>query len=309
VTKPERRRATLENTCDALDEFHKQTPAMSRTGIGRLSMKTTTGKLALAAAVILIVLGGLTFWPFGGSNTGKWWLDSPAALGQELRTALDAIKAVTCREQMVFVDGDGSEHKSSTWTQYYVSKDSYRRDIYDGNSLREIQWYVPDGNDMIQHYVRFDLKCYGVVRHKGSFGDADPVERMRSCVGQMDKAQRLLEDPVVDGRTCVGQMDKAQGLLEDPVPDGRTCVGFEIQVAGEGGNSENRIDRIWFDVETKLPMRVEVSGLPVTGDPKCTLTIAQDQFDYAPQLPPDTFIPIEPPADFVNAHPDVLQQK
>jgi hypothetical protein len=288
ATTPERRRATLENICDALDESHKQTPAMSRTRIGRLTMKTATGKLALAAAAILIVLGGVTLWPFGGSNAGKWWLGSPAALGRELLTALDAVKAVTCREQMVFVGADGSEHTSSTWTRFYVSKDSYRRDIYDGNSLREIQWYIPDGNDMIQTGVRFDLKCYGAVRHKGSFGDVDPVERMRSCVGRMDKAQRLLEDRVIDGRAC---------------------VGFEIQTAGEGDDAKNRIGRLWFDVETKLPMRIELSGLPVTGDPKCALTIAQDQFDYAPQLLPDTFIPMEPPADFVNAHPDELQKK
>ncbi|MEN6334435.1 MAG: hypothetical protein ABFE01_09255 [Phycisphaerales bacterium] len=251
-------------------------------------MKTATGKLALAAATILIVLGGVTFWPFGGSNAGKWWLGSPAALGRELLTALDRVKAVTCREQMVFVGDDGSEHTSSTWTRFYVSKDSYRRDIYDGNSLREIQWYIPDGNDMIQTGVRFDLKCYGAVRHKGSFGDVDPVERMRSCVGRMDKAQRLLEDRVINGRAC---------------------VGFEIQTAGEGDDAKNRIGRLWFDVETKLPMRIELSGLPVTGDPKCALTLAQDQFDYAPQLLPDTFIPMEPPADFVNAHPDELQKK
>jgi outer membrane lipoprotein-sorting protein len=288
TTTPERRRETLENIYDALDESHKQTPATSRTGIGRLSMKTATGKLALAAAVILIVLGGVTFWPFGSANTGKWWLASPAALGQELLTVLDTIKAVTCREQMVFVSADGSEHTSSTWTRFYVSKDSYRRDIYDGNSLREIQWYIPDGNDMIQTGMRFDLKCYGAVRHKGSFGDVDPVERMRGCVGQMDKAQRLLEDRVIDGRDC---------------------VGFEIQTAGNGDNSENRTNRIWFDIETKLPMRIELSGLPVTGDLKRTLTLVQDQFDYDPQLPPDTFIPSEPPAGFVNAHPDELQQR
>lgn len=288
TTTPERRRETLENLYSALNETHERQPAAGRPERWRWTMKTQTRRLALAAAVILIVLGGVTFWPFGGASAGKWWLVAPAALGQELLTALDAIEAVTCREQMVFVGTDGSEHTSSTWTRFYVSKDSYRRDIYDGNSLREIQWYIPDGNDMIQQGVRFDLKCYGAVRHKGSFGQMDPVERMRSYVEQMDKAQRLLEERVVDGRTC---------------------VGFEIQTAADGDNSENRTDRIWFDVETKLPMRIELSGLPVTDDLQHTLTLVQDQFDYVPQLPPDTFIPMEPPAGFVNAHPDELQQK
>jgi len=189
---------------------------------------------------------------------------------------------------MVFVNADGSEHTSSTWTRFSISKDSYRRDIYDGDSLREIQWYIPDGGDMIQTGIRFDLKCYGAVRHKGSFGEMDPIERMRACVGQMDKAQRLLEERVIDGRTC---------------------VGFEIQTGANGGPSGTGASRVWFDVETKLPMRIERSGLPVTGDPNCTLTIVRDQFDYVPQLPANTFIPDEPPAGFVNAHPDELQQK
>lgn len=288
TTTPERRRETLETLYSALNETHERQPAAGWPERWRWTMRTQKGRLTLAAAVISIVLTGITFWPFGGASTGKWWLDSPAALGQELRTALDAIEAVTCREQMVFVGTDGSEHTSSTWTRFYVSKDSYRRDIYDGNSLREIQWYVPDGNDMIQTGVRFDLKCYGAVRHHGSFGEMDPIERMRGCVDRMDKAQRLLEDRVIDGRVC---------------------VGFEIQAPGDGDSPENRTDRVWLDVETKLPMRIELSGLPVTGDLKCTLTIVQDQFNYAPQLPPDTFIPMEPPADFVNAHPDELQQK
>lgn len=282
------RRETLENLYSALDESHEQQPAAGRPEIWRWSMKTQTGRLALAAAVLAIVLTGITFWPFGGASTARWWLGSPAALGQELLAALDTIKAVTCREQMVSVNADGSEDVSSTWTQFSISKDSYRRDIYDGNSLREIQWYIPDGNDMIQTGVRFDLKCYAAVRHKGSFGEMDPIERMRACVAQMDRAQRLLEERTIDGRTC---------------------VGFEIQTLAPGDNPETRASRIWFDVETRLPMRIEHSGLPVTGDLKCALTIVQDQFDYDPQLPPDTFIPMEPPAGFVNAHPDELQQK
>lgn len=288
TTTPERRRETLENLYSALNETHERQPAAGRPEIWRWTMKTQTGKLALAAAVILIVLTGITFWPFGGASTGKWWLGAPAALGHELLTALDTIIAVTCREQMVSVNTDGSEHTSSTWTRFYVSKDSYRRDIYDGNSLREIQWYIPDGNDMIQHYVRFDLRCYGAVRHEGRFGNVDPIERMRGYIGQMDKAQRLLEERVIDGRAC---------------------VGFEIRIAGDGDNPETGATRVWFDVETKLPRRIELSGLPVTDDSTHTLTLVQDQFDYNPRLPADTFTPQEPPAGFVNAHPDELQNQ
>ena len=99
-------------------------------------MNLRTMKLALAAAVILIVLGGLSLWPFGTSGKNQWWLGSPAAWGRELLTTLSTIRTASCREQTILVAADGSEHTSSTWDIFYVSQDSYRRDIYDGQALR-----------------------------------------------------------------------------------------------------------------------------------------------------------------------------
>jgi len=285
ATTADRRRETLENIYSAMDEPHEQTPATSRPGIWRWTMNTRTGRLALAALVVLIVLGGIAFWPFGHDGSTAWWLGPSAAWGQELLATLDTMQAVSCREQRVLVAADGSQHVSSTWDRFYVSSDSYRRDIYDGDTLREIQWYVPDGDGMIQHYVRYDLHCYGATRHEGSFGVQDPVERLRIYVHQMDKAERVLDEQVIEG--C-------------------TCVGFEIRASAYGDNPDTWTDRIWFDIETKLPMRIEQAGRPVTGDPTRTFTTILDQFDYMSQLPAGTFVPQPPPADFVNAHPDDL---
>jgi len=282
----ERRRKTLANIFSAMDESHEHAPTVHRAQIWRLTMNTRTGRLALAVAVILIVLGGVTFWPFGGKN-GRWVGGSLAAWAQELQATLDTIKAVTCRERSVLVAADGSQRMSSPWDRFYVSSDSYRRDIYDGNTLREIQVYVPDGNDMVQHYLRFDLKCYGALRHKGRFGVQDPIERIRQYAELLHKADQFLGEQVVDGHKC---------------------VGFEISASRYGSNPETWLDRIWFDEETRLPVRIEESGRPVMGDSTRTFTTIQDQFDYAPQLPADSFIPQQPPADFVNAHPDELRK-
>ena len=284
----DRRQRTLQNIFEALIESKEPTPTASRPGIWRLTMNTRTRKLALAAAAIFIVLGGVTFWPSGNGETGQWWLGSSAAWGQEVLARLDTIKAVSCRERTILVAADGSEHMSSTWDIFYVSSDSYRRDIYDGDVLREIQWYVPDGQDMVQHYVRFDLGCYGATRHTGSFGVQDPVERMRSHVRREDRANRFLGEEFIE---C------------------RECVGFEISAASYGDNPETWVDRIWFDKETRLPVRMERSGRPVTGRPEETFTTVLDQFIYNGQLPADTFIPSKSPAGFINAHPDDLRGK
>lgn len=204
------------------------------------------------------------------------------------RAAWDTVKAVSCRAQTVFVAADGSRHTSSTWDTLYVSNDSYRRDIYDTQVLREIQWYVPEGNDMIQHYVRYDLKCYGALRHTGSFGIDDPVERMRFFIGLLDQADRVLTEEVIDGHNC---------------------VGFEIRASKYGNHPETWLDRIWFDVQTKLPVRIEQAGRPVTGDAASTSTTIMDQFNYNSRLSPDPFIPPEPPQGFVNARPDDLPRQ
>jgi hypothetical protein len=284
----ERRERTLANIFKAMDEPQEQAPALRRVRIGRLTMNTRIMRLALAAAVILIVLGGVAFWPFGNAGKDQWWLGSSAVWGRELLVTLETIEAVTCREQTMLVAADGSQQASSTWDTFYVSKDSYRRDIYDGQVLREIQWYVPDGDGMVQHYIRYDLACYGATRHQGRFGVNDPVAWIRVLAGQLDKADRLLGEAVIEGHDC---------------------IGFEIHANKYGSNPDAWIDRIWLDVQTKLPVRMEQMGGPVTGDTTRTFTTIMDQFTYDAQLPADTFLPQEPPKGFVNAHPDDLPHK
>jgi hypothetical protein len=287
-TAAQRRQETLSNILNTLDEFEGQAPAPSRPDIRRMIMNTATKGLALVAAVILIMLGAISFWPSGSGKNNSWWLGSPAAWGKGLLATLDTVKAVTCREQSIFVAADGWQQPSSTWDILYVSTDSYRRDIYDGDTLREIQWYVPDGDGMIQTGMRFDLKCYGAVRHEGSFGIEDPVERLRFFIRQLDKADRFLGERAIEGHDC---------------------VGFEISADKYGDNPPTWLDSIWFDKETRLPVRIEQSGRPVTSDATSTFTTIQDRFDYAPQLPADTFIPQPPPKGFIEAHPDDLRRQ
>jgi len=263
-------------------------PAAHQPNIWRIIMKSKITKLTAAAVMTIIVLRLMSFWPSGGLENEKWWLGSSAAWGQEIIETLDIIKGVSCRERTMWIAPDGSKHPSSTWNIFYVSSDSYRRDIYDGDTLREIQWYVPDGNDMIHHSVRFDLESYFIHRGKGSFGNHDPVERMRFYVRLLDEADKLLGEKVIDDNNC---------------------VGFEISASKYGNNPKEWLVRIWFDVDTKLPASIE-HEMPCprdkTQDGFQPHIRVQDQFDYNPELPADTFVP-EIPEGFINAHPDEIR--
>ena len=71
---PEAKDRILERACGAMDEIKTPAPAFGRPRMWRMTMNSKAGKCALAAAVILIVLGGITLWPFARTATGPWWL-------------------------------------------------------------------------------------------------------------------------------------------------------------------------------------------------------------------------------------------
>ncbi len=271
-----------------LEEQSKSKPSKPGSGSGmwRTIMKSKITKYAAAAAIIIVALGSINFWTHD-SGKGDWWLGSPAAWGREITAAMESIEGVSCREQIFTVAKDGTKHLSSTWNVLYFSNDSYRRDIYDGDTLREIQWYVPDGDTMLQHSIRFDLKSYFVHRHQGSFGNRDPRERLRFYVKFLDSAEQLLGTREIENAKC---------------------VGFAIKASQYGNNPENWVDQIWFDVQTKLPVVIERRGRPVTDHPKMTFTTIQEEFNYNDELPGDTFVPYIPDG-FIFGHPDEITSK
>ncbi|MBW8035350.1 MAG: hypothetical protein FVQ79_06915 [Planctomycetes bacterium] len=276
---PQMRNRILPQASQAMEQTLNAQAEMP--SVWRIIMKSRMTKLAVAAAVIIIaVLAGIN--PFGGS------IDvASVAWGQEIIAAIETIKGVSCREQIFTVTKNGSKHLSSTWNILYFSKDSYRRDIYDGDKLREIQWYVPEGETMLQHSIRFDIKSYFVEQHQGSFGVQDPIDRVRFYVQFMDSAEHLVGTKNIEGTNC---------------------VGFEIKASEYGSNPEHWVDKIWFDVETKLPVVIEQHGRPVTDRPEMTFTTVKDDFNYGEELPGNTFEPYVPDG-YIFGHPDEITSK
>jgi outer membrane lipoprotein-sorting protein len=228
--------------------------------------------LALAAAALGVVMLGLH------SHLLLDGRASPLLFADVLKSQLGKVKAVMCIEHFVDVQQDGSEHTSSTTNKYYVTEDSYRRDIYDGETLREIQWYTPEDGHMLQTSVRFDLRTYSVLRHKGSFGQQEPVARLRFFVNLLDRADQQLGDQTIEGRKC---------------------IGFEIAASKYGDNPDSWTTRVWFDAETKLPARIEQEHPAADQGIKARI-IVQDRFDWAPEVPDGTFTAAIPP-DFTKA--------
>lgn len=284
-------------------EMKKQTSRLKTTpeNLWRTIMNSRTVKFAAAAVIVIVVLGGVTFWPDHNPQNGQWWLGPPAAWGQEIMAGLDKIEALVYRKQSVFVSQYGSTHVSGTWSRYYEAANKSRKERYYENTdedtfgdnnpnsvLQNVTYSLPDGNDLIIYNISFEHKCYTIEKTTGGAYEHDPVERLRFYVGLLDRADRILETEVFDGREC---------------------IGFEIDTSKYGDNRLGQTDRIWFDVVTKLPVRIENHGWPITDRPGTTMTNIQDQFEYYAQVPVEMFEPAIPD-DFTNAEPsDVHKAK
>jgi outer membrane lipoprotein-sorting protein len=284
----------------AVENEKEQTSSGPNAGlelIWRTIMYRRTIKLAAAAVIVLVVLGGISFWP-GGPQDGKWWLGPPSAWGQEIMAELEKIEALVYRDQAVFVGRYGSTHVSGTWSRKYEAEDRSREDRYyehtdedtygpsnPDSALQHVTYNVPDGRDLIQYDVSYEHQCYTIRKNEGGAYERDPMKNLRSYVNLLDKADRILDMATFEGREC---------------------VGFEIDTSKYGDNPEGWTDRIWLDVQTKLPVRIEKHGLPITGGSDQTITIIQDQLEYYAQIPAEMFEP-EIPAGFINAEPHEIQ--
>jgi len=285
-TTAERQHQTLENVFRAMDDAHEQTPAASQPGRWRLTTHTRTTRLMLAAAVILVVFGGVSFWPVSDSGNRQWWLAPPAAWGRYITDSLDKVSALVYREGYVFVGGFGSTHTSGNWRRWYKAADRQRQDMYFHDALVSTSWEVPNGPGSVLRYdVSFEFQCYTIDPQKSDLVTSDPVEMLRFYVGLLDQADRVLDAETFEGKEC---------------------VGFEVSAAKYGNNPKEWIDRIWFDKGTGLPVRIEQHGRPA-GRSELKLTIVQDQFQYASEVPADIFEP-QTPEGFVNARPDTIRK-
>jgi outer membrane lipoprotein-sorting protein len=283
---PEAHDRVLGKAYGAMDEAQKREPEIVRRREWRTRMNSRTTKALAVAAAILIVLGGVTLWPNGHSTRDQWWNGPSSAWGQEILNSLGKVEAVVYRQRSGLMSDFGAPEMSIGWERRYNAQDCYRRDRYDdGVTIMNTQWVIRDGNTLSMVEVSHEYKCYFTQENQryGFVEHEDMLERMRFYVGLSEKADRPLGTEIFDGREC---------------------VGFEISAAKYGDNPQGRFDRIWFDVETRLPARIESHGIPMSGGQ--TLVIIHDQFEYHAQVPADLFTPVIPDG-YIRATPDEVR--
>lgn len=264
-----------------LEQQGQQRPVGTGSHVLRTIMKGTRGRLAVAAAAIVIVLGGIGLWPDG--NGDQWWLGSPAVWGKEIVASLEKVTALTYRQRALRVMDYGPDTIGGLWEKRYAAKDKYRREVRDeANNIIQIQWTLPADDGFVKYQVWPKYRCYTQESEKTPPSYDGVMGWMQRWVRLAGKANRILGTRALEGRPCVG-FEISPGMYE----------GFLVQVPVH----------IWLDVETKLPVNIERRGLPVDYDPTRKLTLIYDQFDYHAEVPTDMFS-LQIPEGYVNSHRD-----
>ncbi|MHC4519010.1 MAG: hypothetical protein ACYTAS_10505, partial [Planctomycetota bacterium] len=227
-------------------------------------MENRWSKLAVAAAVIVAAAIGLNVLPVG--TQGVAW-------GQLLENVQQARSSVH-RMQMT-LSRVGEPERNVEFVMYRSSDFGIRRDAY------------AEGKLMTRLYLSWDTdKCVEVIPSqrqyvKATFGEAqlaeirqknDPRELVKHLMG-FDHTE--LGTETIGGKECEGIE------VDDPK--------FGTMLFGQGKG------RLWADVETQFPVRIEFEGTSAGGTIHTRLIL--DEFAWDPPLTAGDFEP-NIPADF-----------
>lgn len=232
----------------------------------------TPRRMILVACVIAIaVVWAVVPGDHSGVGDEQWWLGSSAVYAEEISRTLheESIDGVVARSTTRMIMQDGQPHVSSTVRTCFIQRDRYRYDIYDNDTLREIQWYVPEGNQLVQTSYRVSDGTTSVVRHEPESSGSDPISRLLAVAGRIDEADRRFEPREIEGREC---------------------VGFEIDNRKLDPSADAGISRIWFDIETKRPVLLEFE-FEEKDQNIDRIILVFDRFEWDGRLPAGTFVP------------------
>ncbi len=255
--------------------------------IGRRIMRRPIAKWAIAAAVVVVAAIGVHL--FDRTSNSLW----AAALEKVL--AMDTCVYRIRTIETTGLKPDGFEFAKETATTVY------RSDVYGvlDESLRDGELY---------------MRHYRLLRSNESVGVCYPLEEyMRR---PMDEAQIRELNEKHPQRMVAKILQTPSVELGEQIYEGKHAAGVELRDPAafyDGSNAPGMDDfsaRVWVDVETRLPVLVDVSYV-ATGSSKRT-SVVLDEFQWGVPLDAGLFEP-NIPANFVldmgeNRRPDSTPQ-
>lgn len=229
-------------------------------------MKSRISILAAAAVIIIAVLVGIN--QFGGSVTSVAWAD--------VAEKLDKIHSYIYRQRDSRTSGpqkEGFEFIGQDTEQIIYSSANYgkRTDSYKGGQLLFSIYVLPQEKALI-NVLYSSKECIRYPLLHGQAGGTDLKIR--------EMVKSLLSNDYVE----LG-LDTVDGVHVK----GAELYGQKIS----GPRLDDAVTRLWVDIETGLPVRIELEGLAYRTTTE--VKIVQDQFQWNVELPASDFEPNIPP--------------
>jgi len=251
---------TLDERVHAdIDKALADTQTITPMTIGRTIMTSSFAKLAVAAAVVLAGLFGLNI--LSGPHGGVAWAAIP-----------DHIKTIGTFMFRLTIDVRGEDEASASdkhtgqFTFYVSEQYGFRMDISGDGTV--VSWYVPPESDTLTMVVPAEKKW--------SKTPLPPDQR-----GKMPEEY---EDPAEYVKQFMARPYKKLGRS---VIDGVEVEGIEVTDPPTDDNKlENGIGRMWVDVQTELPVQIEIEG---TADSKTVRWLLE--FQWSEAVPASVFEP------------------
>jgi hypothetical protein len=263
-TSAEMDQRILGDVLSALEESEKTSTPTRRT-----IMKSPITKLAAAAVIIIAIVIGLN--QFGGS------LDGSSVAWADVVKKIDQVNDYIYRQRQIGSSGPkqtGFEFKDNWETLWYYSSEfGSRWDMYRRDEL------------ISQFYVLLKSQQYISINSS---------EKTFSY-----RAEQLPQTMLIDPRCHIRQiMAKPHVKLGRKIIDGVMAEGIEaLGQKVSGPRLDDAVSRLWVDVETELPIRLEAEGKIHNSDTYARLI--QDQFQWNIDLSEADFTP-DISADFTQ---------
>jgi hypothetical protein len=258
---------------DALAERERIESATDQPNIRRIIMRSPITKLAAAAVIVIAVLAGIYF--ITGKTPGITccaWAD--------IADRIEQLKTCVCRTHILQTGGpQGTQEVDAI--MYVSSEFGNRMDTY------------IEGNLAMQAYVLPSEKIIISV-----IPPAKKYTHMLLTDEYMAKMKQQGQDP----RDMVKNF-----MLGEYIELGRNTIdGVEVEgikivnPPTVRGIYDDFVGKVWVDVATELPVRLEFEAEMSAGAQKMLVSMVMDEFEWGIELGPEVFEP-NVPADYTLA--------
>lgn len=230
------------------DEMEKTKQTGTSLNMWRMIMKNRITKFAAAAVIVIGVFLGINY--LGGSVSSVAWA--------KVAENVERIDTFKFNLKIIVHNNDPdkpAEDTQAQWTIYLSSKYGFRMDI--GNKDNVVSWYVPVEKDKIITVIPAEKKWVQMpfsddyARQCEEKDPRDYIKRFMSCE-YTELGRQTIDGIEVEGIEVINPPTDIEHL-------------------------ENAVGRLWVDVETQLPVRIEIKGNVDSDTVQCNMDFRWDE--------------------------------